>query len=129
MTAMATEHDVMMSSKRRDIKPFGRWAASRLRYRKTRKSRDSTAKHQEIIFRRLCIALRGPLPHSALRLMLSRMPMLARVQKSEVPPEEMSGRGMPLAGTSDSTTLMLKKACKRIAVERPKAVRRLKGSG
>ncbi len=33
--------------------------------------------------------------------MLSRMPMLARVKKSEVPPEEISGSGMPLVGTRD----------------------------
>jgi hypothetical protein len=56
------------------------------------------------------------------------MPMLASVQKSEVPPEEISGSGMPLVGTSDSTTLMLKKACSRMVVVMPKATRRAKGS-
>jgi len=47
---------------------------------------------------------------SAFLVMLSRMPMLASVQKMDVPPKEMSGRGIPLVGTSESTTLMLKKA-------------------
>ena len=54
--------------------------------------------------------------------------MLARVTKTEVPPEEISGSGIPLVGTSASTTLMLKKACSRIAVVMPKAVRRAKES-
>ena len=54
--------------------------------------------------------------------------MLASVKKSDVPPEEMSGSGMPLVGSSESTTLMLKKACSRMAVVMPKATRRAKGS-
>ena len=66
--------------------------------------------------------------YSARRLMLSRMPMLASVQNSDVPPCEISGSGMPLLGTSDSTTLMLKKACSRIVVVMPKATSRAKGS-
>ena len=36
--------------------------------------------------------------------------MPASVKKSEVPPEEMKGSGIPLVGSSESTTLMLKKA-------------------
>ena len=54
--------------------------------------------------------------------------MLANVKKSEVPPEEMKGSGIPLVGRSERTTLMLKKACSRMAVVMPKAVRRAKGS-
>ena len=54
--------------------------------------------------------------------------MEARVKKSEVPPEEINGSGMPLAGSSESTTLILKKACSRIVAVMPKAVRRAKGS-
>jgi len=41
---------------------------------------------------------------------LRRMPMLARVKNRLVPPEEMNGSGMPLVGSSERTTLMLKKA-------------------
>ncbi len=40
--------------------------------------------------------------------------MLASVQNSDVPPCEISGSGIPLVGTSDSTTLILKNACSRI---------------
>ena len=54
--------------------------------------------------------------------------MLASVQKSEVPPEEIKGSGMPLVGTRESTTLMLKKAWRRMLVVMPKATRRAKGS-
>ena len=54
--------------------------------------------------------------------------MLARVKNRQVPPEEMNGSGIPLVGSSESTTLMLKKACSRMAVVMPKAVRRAKGS-
>ena len=53
--------------------------------------------------------------------------MPARVKNSDVPPEEMSGSGIPLVGTSDSTTLILKNACSRIATVMPKAVRRANG--
>ena len=42
--------------------------------------------------------------------------MPARVKKRLVPPEEMKGSGIPLVGRSESTTLMLKKACSRMAV-------------
>ena len=42
--------------------------------------------------------------------MLSRTPMVQRVMKIEVPPEEINGSGMPLVGTRLRTTLMLKKA-------------------
>ncbi len=54
--------------------------------------------------------------------------MPARVKKRLVPPEEMKGNGIPLVGSSESTTLMLKKAWRRIAVVIPKAVRRANGS-
>ena len=54
--------------------------------------------------------------------------MLASVQNNEVPPDEMSGSGIPLVGTRESTTLMLKKACSRMLVVMPKATRRAKGS-
>ncbi len=54
--------------------------------------------------------------------------MLANVQNSEVPPEEISGNGIPLVGTSESTTLILKKAWSRMAVVSPKAVNRANGS-
>ena len=54
--------------------------------------------------------------------------MLARVKNIEVPPEEISGSGMPLVGTSESTTLILKKACSRMVVVMPKATRRANGS-
>jgi hypothetical protein len=60
--------------------------------------------------------------------MLRRIPMLARVKKRLVPPEEMKGNGIPLVGRSERTTEMLKKACSKIAVVMPKAVRRAKGS-
>jgi hypothetical protein len=42
--------------------------------------------------------------------MLRRMPMPERVKKRLVPPEEMKGRGIPLVGSNERTTLMLKKA-------------------
>ena len=48
--------------------------------------------------------------------------MLARVKKSEVPPEEMRGSGMPLVGTRDRTTLMLKNAWRRMVAVMPKVV-------
>ena len=67
-------------------------------------------------------------PHSACREMFSKIPTLASVQNSDVPPCEIIGRGMPLLGTSESTTLMLKKACYRIDVVMPKATSRAKGS-
>ncbi len=61
-------------------------------------------------FRNRVETAQSPALQSTFLVMLSRMPMLARVQASEVPPEEMSGRGMPLVGSRESTTLMLKKA-------------------
>ena len=54
--------------------------------------------------------------------------MLAKVKNREVPPEEISGRGIPFVGTSESTTLMLKNACRRIVVVMPKATSRANGS-
>ena len=60
--------------------------------------------------------------------MFSSTPIEVRVTKSEVPPEEISGNGIPLVGTSDSTTLMLKNACKRIALVIPKEANRANGS-
>ena len=54
--------------------------------------------------------------------------MDASVKNSEVPPEEISGSGMPFVGTSESTTLMLKNACSRMVVVMPKATRRRNGS-
>ncbi len=60
--------------------------------------------------------------------MFRRMPIPARVKKRLVPPEEMKGRGIPLVGRRERTTLMLKKAWSRMAVVMPKAVRRANGS-
>src|ERR1017187_4927218 len=60
--------------------------------------------------------------------MLRRTPMLAKVQNSEVPPEEIKGKGIPLVGTRESTTRMLKKAWSRMLVVMPKATRGAKGS-
>ena len=54
--------------------------------------------------------------------------MLASVTNTEVPPEEISGSGMPLVGTSDSTTLMLKNAYSRMVVVIPNATSRANGS-
>ena len=53
------------------------------------------------------------------RVTLSSTPIQASVTKTLVPPEEMNGSGMPLVGSSASTTLMLKKAWMRMAVVRP----------
>ena len=55
--------------------------------------------------------------------------MPASVTKTEVPPEEISGSGIPLAGTSESSTLMLKKAWRTMGEVRPKPTIRAKGSG
>ena len=66
--------------------------------------------------------------HSAFRVMFSRMPMLASVTNTEVPPDDISGSGIHLVGTSDNTTLMLKKACSTMVVVMPNATSRANGS-
>ncbi len=48
--------------------------------------------------------------HSTCLEMFSRIPILANVKKSEVPPLEMKGNGIPLVGRRERTTLILKKA-------------------
>src|ERR1700679_151397 len=53
------------------------------------------------------------------RVIFSSTPMLASVIKSEVPPEEINGSGIPFVGSSASTTLILKNACIKIAVVIP----------
>src|SRR5260370_27537680 len=62
--------------------------------------------------------------HSIFSEVLSRTPMPARVKKSDVPPEVMSGSGSPLVGTSDITTLMFNNALSRMAIVVPNSARR-----
>ena len=54
--------------------------------------------------------------------------MHASVMNTLVPPDEINGSGIPLVGSSASTTLMLKNACTRIAVVNPNARNRANGS-
>src|SRR4030095_1405202 len=52
---------------------------------------------------------------------LSNTPTAASVGTKDDPPYEMNGSGMPLVGTSDRTTLILKRAWVTIAVTKPRA--------
>jgi len=60
--------------------------------------------------------------------MFNKIPILASVTNTDVPPEEISGSGIPFVGSSESTTLILKNACNTIVVVMPKATNHANGS-
>ena len=53
--------------------------------------------------------------------MFNSTPAANNEMASDEPPELMNGSGMPLVGTSDSVTLMLKNACAIIMTVSPVA--------
>jgi hypothetical protein len=60
--------------------------------------------------------------YSVCWLIFSSTPTLASIMNRLDPPYEINGSGIPLVGSSASTTLMLKKACTTIIVVTPMAI-------